>query len=154
MQNEHVEFDAFLSSLRAVDKEQVLRNISWQVGRLTNADMTWIAAQLLANETRETSGIGDGVAIPHLKSTPLSRPFVIVTRLAAPVAFGAVDGQDVNLVCAILSPQMDGPLHLQRLSRVTRIFRDPSVLARLHAASGEAEMAAILRPENRFLDAA
>lgn len=148
-QNENIEFNAFVLGLRATDKKQILQNISWKIGRQTQADMTWIADQLLLSEERENSGIGDGVAIAHLKSTPLQKPFILVARLDTPVSFSEIDDTPVDIVCAVLSPQMDGPLHLRRLSRVTRLFRDQEILDKLRAAASEEEMADILSPENR-----
>ena len=145
MHNEHIEFNAFILGLRAVNKQQIIQNISWKIGRQTNADMTWLSDQLLLAEASESSGIGDGVAIAHLKSTPLQKPFILVAKLDHPVEFDAIDGLPVDIVCAVLSPQMDGPLHLRRLSRVTRIFRDPSIIERLRQANSEEEMALILR---------
>ena len=145
MHNEHIEFNSFILGLRAADKKQILQNISWKIGRQTNADMTWIADQLLLLEDKESSGIGDGVAIPHLKSTPLKSPFILVARLDEKVEFNALDGLPVDLVCAVLSPQMDGPLHLRRLSRVTRLFREPLIVERLRLANSEEEMASILK---------
>lgn len=147
--NENIEFNAFVLGLRATDKKQILQNISWKIGRQTQADMTWIADQLLLCEEKESSDIGDGVAIAHLKSTPLQKPFILVARLDTPVSFGDVNDMPVDVICAVLSPQMDGPLHLQRLSRVTRLFRDQEILEKLRSATSEEEMADILRPENR-----
>ncbi len=145
--DKHFDFDAYVLDVRAVDKKQILQNLSWKIGRQTSADMTWICDQLLLAEEKETSGIGDGVAIPHLKSTPLRQPFVLVARLDQPVDFNALDGQNVDIVCIVLSPQMDGPVHLQRLARVTRVFRDPRILEGLRKAASEEEMEIILRSE-------
>lgn len=145
MHNEHIEFNAFILGLRAFDKAQILQNISWKIGRQTNADMTWLSEQLLLAEASESSGIGEGVAIAHLKSTPLKKPFILVAKLDHPVEFDAVDGLPVDIICAVLSPQMDGPLHLRRLARVTRIFREPLIIERLRQATSEEEMASILK---------
>ena len=145
MHNEHIEFNAFSLGLRATDKNQILQNISWKIGRQTAVDMTWLSEQLIISESNESSGIGDGVAIAHLKSTPLKKPFIMVARLDHPVEFDAIDGLPVDLICAVLSPQMDGPLHLRRLSRVTRIFREPIIVERLRQAVTEDEMASILK---------
>lgn len=146
MHNEHIEFNSFIIGLRATDKKQILQNISWKIGRQTNADMTWLSDQLLLSEENESSGIGEGVAIPHLKSTPLKAPFILVAKLDEAVEFNALDGLPVDLICAVLSPQMDGPLHLRRLSRVSRLFREPLIVERLRQAKTEEEMASILRP--------
>lgn len=145
MHNEHIEFNAFILGLRAFDKAQILQNISWKIGRQTNADMTWLSEQLLLAEASESSGIGEGVAIAHLKSTPLKKPFILVAKLDHPVEFDSIDGLPVDIICAVLSPQMDGPLHLRRLARVTRIFREPLIIERLRQATSEEEMASILK---------
>ncbi len=147
--NENIEFNAFVIGLRATDKKQILQNISWKIGRQTQADMTWIADQLLLSEEKESSGIGEGIAIAHLKSTPLKQPFILIARLDTPVAFSEIDDVPVDIICAVLSPQMDGPLHLQRLGRVTRLLRNHDIVEKLRAATSEEEMAAILSPENR-----
>ncbi|PZP56446.1 MAG: transcriptional regulator [Micavibrio aeruginosavorus] len=154
MQNEHIEFNEFILGLRATDKNQILQNISWKIGRQTNADMTWIADQLLKSEENESSGIGDGIAIAHLKSTPLQKPFIVIAKLDQPVEFDSLDGLPVDIVCAVLSPQMDGPLHLRRLSRVTRLLREPEIIEALRSATSEDEMKSILRIEQQEILAA
>lgn len=151
---EQIEFSDFLPGLRAIDKKQTIQNISWRIGRQTNADMTWIADQLLLSEEKQSSGIGEGVAILHLKSTPLKEPFILLARLDAPIAFDAVDGRDVDILCAVLSPQMDGNLHLQRLSRVTRILLDPAIQEQIRSAHTEEDMQAIFQAENPHFMAA
>lgn len=143
MTDDPIRFTSYIFDLPAESRDQVLQSIAWKIGRETNADMTWIADQLLQSEERETSGIGGGVAIPHLKSTPLTTPQILLAKLAQPVEFGALDGQPVDLVCTVLSPQMDGVLHLRRLSRVTRLFRESFVLEKLRNAHSEEEMAAL-----------
>ncbi len=154
MQNEHIEFNEFIIGLRAIDKKQILQNISWKIGRHTNADMTWIADQLLKSEETESSGIGDGIAISHLKSTPLQKPFIVIAKLDQPVDFDSLDGLPVDIVCAVLSPQMDGPLHLRRLSRVTRLLREPSIIEALRNAKSEDELRSILKVEQQEILAA
>lgn len=148
MPNEALHIDSFIYDLKADSREQVLQSLAWRIGRETSADMTWIADQLLQREHREASGIDGGVAIPHLKSTPLSKPHVILAKLSTPIDFGSVDGVPVDLVCAVLSPQMDGVLHLRRLSRITRLLRESYVLERLRAASSEKEMADLFSHTN------
>ena len=145
MPNTHIEFDAFLLGLRATDKKQILQNLSWKIGRLTDIDMTWLSDQLLNAEANETSAIGDGIAIPHLKSSPLKKPFILLARLDEPVDFDAVDGRNVDIVCIVCGAQMDGPAHLQRLARVTRLFRDSEIVDKIRAAKSEGEMAKILQ---------
>lgn len=145
MNLESIEFDAFVFNMRAAEKTQILQNLSWMIGRKTEADMTWLSEQLLLSEEKQNSAIGDGVAIAQVKSSPLTQPYVILAKLDRPVDFGADDGQEVDLVCVLVSAQMDGPLHLQRLSRLTRMFRDKNLLETIRAAGSEREMADLFR---------
>lgn len=151
---EHLHFNSFIHNLKAESREQVLQNIAWQVGRQTSADMTWLADQLLQSERRQASGIDGGVAIPHLKSTPLKEPHLLVAKLERPIDFGAMDSEPVDLVCTVLSPQMDGVLHLRRLSRVTRMFRESFLLEKLRHATSESEMADLLNISGKTVLAA
>lgn len=150
MQNykEQIEFSDFILGLRAIDKKQIIQNIAWKIGRQTNADMTWIAEQFLLSEEKQSSGIGDGVAILHLKSTPLTKPYIMIAKLDRPVEFDSIDARAVDVVCAVLSPQMDGNLHLRRLSRVTRILLDPFIQEQIRMAETEEDLAAIFNSEN------
>ena len=145
MHSEALHINSFIFRLKADSKEQVLQNIAWKIGRETEADMTWLADQLLLSEQREASGIDGGVAIPHLKSTPLKQPHVLIATLDTPMDFGSIDGQPVDIVCAVLSPQMDGVLHLRRLSRITRLLRESFVLEKLRNAASEKEMVELFR---------
>ncbi len=147
--NEPVVFNAFLCGLKASSPTQILQNIAWKIGRMAPLDMTWLADQLLLAEKAESSGIGNGVAIPHLKVASLPSPFILLARLDNTVDFQAIDNQPVDLICTVISPQIDGPLHLRRLSRVTRLFRDPVILEQLRGAENEDGLASVLTPENR-----
>lgn len=148
MPNEPLIISSFIHRLKAESREQILQSIAWKVGRETGADMTWLADQLLISESNETSGIGDGVAIPHLKSTPLKMPHIVIATLDQPVDFEALDGQPVDIVCAVFSPQMDGVIHLRRLSRMTRLLRESFLLGKLRNATSEDEMAALFATPN------
>lgn len=155
MTSETLHIDSFIYGLKAQTREQVLQAIAWKAGRVTSTDISWLADQLLMKEQREHSGIDGGVAIPHLKSTPLDKPHIVLARLATPVDFGAMDGEPVDLVCTVFSPKMDGVLHLRRLARVTRLFRESFVLERLRAATSEQEMADFINyTQARTLEAA
>lgn len=148
-------FNGACHSISAINKKQVLQNIAWKIGRsLPEIDMTWLANQLLEAEDKETSGVGGGVAIPHLKSTPLQSPFIMMFKLQNPIEFNSPDTQPVDLVCIVLSPQQVGNAHLPLLAKVTRLMRDEDLCAKLRAAESTAQMETILNPEVRAFLAA
>lgn len=145
--HEHLYFDEFCPGIKAITKNQIIQNLAWKVGRLTPVDMTWLSEQLLLNEKKESSGIGNGVAIPHLKSTPLQKPFLMMAKLETPVDFASIDGAPVDLICVVLSPATASMNHLPLLSKVTRLLREQSILDALRKAETRDEMEIILNPQ-------
>jgi PTS system nitrogen regulatory IIA component len=101
--------------LEGLDKPAVLREM---VGRLplppvVNKD--WFLQMLLARESLASTGIGDGIAIPHVRHPILMRiprPMVTLCFLRHPVDFDAVDGQPVQALFTLISPTVKSHLHL------------------------------------------
>lgn len=90
-----------------------------------------------AIENREalgSTGLGNGIAIPHGKLPGLKQVHAVFARLAHPVDFDAVDDQPVDLVVMLLAPLGSGADHLKALAMVARILRTESVVEQLRAA--------------------
>jgi PTS system nitrogen regulatory IIA component len=100
---------------------------------------------LAEREAMMSTGVGEGVAIPHARHsiTGLFRhPVCVFVRLAQPIEFHAVDGAPVDLVFGLAAPSND--LHLECLARVMRFARAPAVRERLRAVKDAAEAVAAL----------
>lgn len=80
--------------------------------------------QLLQNEKTHSFSAGNGVAIANAVIPRLERPYHMFYKLNHKIAFNTMDNQNVDLVFVLLSPEADGPLHLRRLSRLTRLMQD------------------------------
>jgi PTS system nitrogen regulatory IIA component len=78
-----------------------------------------------------STGIGDGVAIPHGKMKGLQRIFCVFGRSAEGVDFDSVDGKPVHIFFLLLAPEDSAGLHLKMLSRISKILRDPSFRKKL-----------------------
>jgi PTS system nitrogen regulatory IIA component len=90
-------------------------------------DREFLFQVLLAREALGSTGIGDGIAIPHVRNPivlHLSRPMVTLCFLEHPVDFGALDGQPVTALFTLISPTVRAHLHL--LSRLGFALRDPA----------------------------
>lgn len=110
--------------------------------------------RLLDQEEIGSSGIGDGVAIPHLRMHYLSRPFVAFARLSSPIDFNAIDHKPVDLICILLSPYSDGPVHLQRLSGLTRLMKSYDFADKLRTTNdADAVRSLFMAPEGWMLAA-
>ncbi len=111
--------------VRGADAPEVLRSVVAVVPLPADANRELLLQMLLARESIGSTGIGDGVAIPHARSPivmHLPRPIVCLCYLEQPVEFGAVDGQPVHTLFTIVSPTIK--THLALLSRLAFALRD------------------------------
>lgn len=132
---EFLDPDSVVPALRARTKKQVLQELSAQaVKRLSGLDEREVFETLLQRERLGSTGIGDGVAIPHGKLPGFDRLFGLVARLDKPVDFEALDGQPVDIAFLLLAPEGAGADHLKALAQVARVLREPGILERIRAA--------------------
>ena len=88
-----------------------------------------------AREEESTTGIGDGIAIPHCKSDAVSRPGLAAMVVPAGVGFDALDGQPVNLIFLIAAPDTEDNVHLDVLSKLSMLLMDEAFTAGLQNAN-------------------
>jgi PTS system nitrogen regulatory IIA component len=137
--------EAVLPALRGQGKKQALQELSAGAARLIpGLDSREIFDTLLQRERLGSTGIGDGVAIPHGKLPKLDQLFGMVARVERPIDFDAIDGQPVDLLFLLLAPEGAGADHLKALARVARALREPGVRERLRAARDAAALYAVL----------
>jgi len=131
------------------DKAEVLRAAVEMMKLPEEVDREFLYQVLLAREALGSTGIGEGIAIPHVRNPivlHLSRPMVMLCFLEHPVNFGALDGQPVSALFFLISPTVRA--HLYLLSRLGFALRDPAFKnAVLHQASREQILEAITRVE-------
>ena len=140
--------------LHATDKRQALQLASDLLGRTLGMPVTAVAAALSGREATGSTGLGHGVAAPHASMPGLQRVRAAFLRLEKPVPWGAVDGQPVDLVLALLSPEGAAPDHLRALARVSRTFRDAGLRDQLRRARTADTLHALLAQEGRAVSAA
>ncbi len=142
---EFLSSDSVVFSLRARAKRQILQELSAQaVRRLPALDEQAVFETLLQRERLGSTGIGEGVAIPHGKLPGLDRLFGLVARLERAVDFEALDGQPVDIAFLLLAPEGAGAEHLKALAQVARLLREPGILERIRAARDASALYALL----------
>ncbi len=142
---EFLDPDSVVPSLRARAKKQVLQELSAQAARrLPGLDEREVFETLLQRERLGSTGIGDGVAIPHGKLPGFDRLFGLVARLEKPVDFEALDGQPIDIAFLLLAPEGAGADHLKALAQVARVLREPGILERIRAARDASALYALL----------
>lgn len=119
---------------RANSKKQALQEIALHAAQVTSLPEREIFETLLQRERLGSTGIGDGVAIPHGRSAGLDRLAGMFVRFDKPIDFEALDGQPVDIAFVLLAPEGAGADHLKALARVARALRSSDALARLRGA--------------------
>src|ERR1700751_2376006 len=122
---------AVLPALRVNNKKQVIQELAARAAELTGQDERAVLEILLQREKLGSTGVGNGVAIPHGKLPKLGNVFGLFARLERPVDFDALDGQPVDLIFLLLAPEGAGADHLKALARVARLLRDPEMARKL-----------------------
>lgn len=137
--------DAVVCSLRARSKKQVLQDLAAQsVRHLPMLSERAVFETLLQRERLGSTGIGEGVAIPHGKLPNLDRLFGLFARFDRPVDFEALDGEPVDVAFLLLAPEGAGADHLKALAQVARVLREPGMLGNIRAARDEGALFALL----------
>lgn len=139
-----LEPQAVLPSLKVAGKKQALQELAAQAARLTRLSEGSIYEALLQRERLGSTGIGEGIAIPHGKLPDLTRIFGLVAKLEKPIDFEALDGQPVDVLFLLLAPEGAGADHLKALARVARVLREPGLIERVRAARDADALYAIL----------
>lgn len=146
--------DLILTDLDARSVKQAYQSLSGYAAPLSNVPGHKLLDLLMDREAQASSGIGGGLAIPHLKIRGLKAPVTVLARLREPIEFKAVDGQYVDIICVLLSPEREGALHLRRLSRLTRTLKDPDFLDQLRKAESKGDIRALFTDPEGWLIAA
>jgi PTS system nitrogen regulatory IIA component len=104
-----------------------------------------VAASLTAREKLGSTGLGQGIAIPHGRIKGLSEAIGAFARLRTPIAFDAPDGKPVGQVFVLLVPEQATDLHLQLLSELAQMFSERAFRDKLAAAASADDLHALFR---------
>jgi PTS system nitrogen regulatory IIA component len=135
---------AVIPALRVNGKKQAIQEVAARAAALTGQNERAILEILLQREKLGSTGVGNGIAIPHGKMPKLGGLFGLFARLERPIDFEALDGQPVDLIFLLLAPEAAGADHLKALARVARLLRDPEVARRLRASRDADAIYAVL----------
>ncbi len=136
--------EAVFPSLRASSKKQALQELAQHAAALLGRDQREIFETLLQRERLGSTGVGNGIAIPHGKLPRLDKLFGAFARLEKPIDFESLDGEPVDLVFLLLAPEAAGADHLKALARVARLLRDPNIADKLRGTRDAGAIHAVL----------
>ena len=133
-----------LLNIRASDEEQLLQELAHKAAAKLNLSEDDIVSELLKREALGSTGMGNGVAIPHARFQTIEKPFGIIAKLKQPIDFDAIDGQPVDIVFVLLLPTAAEGEQLGALACVARKLRSADDLVLLRRAKNATELYAAL----------
>ena len=136
--------DAIIPALRVNSKKQLLQELAARAARITGLSEREIFDVILQRERLGSTGVGNGIAIPHGKLSGIKRITGVFARLETPVDFEALDDQPVDLVFLLLAPEGAGADHLKALSRIARVLRDGDTVAKIRGTKDASAIHAFL----------
>ena len=145
--------NAIVARARWQGRKQVLSEMSRVMAQALSLDAREVYEAVMERERLGSTGVGEGVAIPHARIESLKRPVGGFARLLEPSDFEAIDERKADLIFMLLAPIDSGAEHLRALARAARVFRQEQIRSALRKAQGEDAVLAILRPE-KSIDAA
>lgn len=136
--------DAVIAALRVNGKKQLLQELASRAAQQTGIPERKIFESLNERERLGSTGVGQGIAIPHSRLADVKQIVGVFARLETPIDYDAVDKQPVDLVFMLLAPEGAGADHLKALARVSRLLRNQQACEKLRAATKPEALYAIL----------
>jgi PTS system nitrogen regulatory IIA component len=133
-----------VANLKATSKRQALQELAKRAAALTGRHERAIFEILLERERLNTTGIGNGTALPHGRLPDLPRLYGLFARLDRPIDFEAIDNQPVDLIFMLLAPASAGADHLKALARISRLLRDKAMCDKLRGTERSDALYALL----------
>ena len=122
-------------------KKRVLEFFSTFIAQNTpSLDSQEVFGRLIGRERLGSTGIGNGVAIPHARSPHCHSPVAAFLKLAEPIDFDAIDGEPVDLVFVLLVPEEADDTHLSLLSQVAGVMNDAETRSQLRKCESQREL--------------
>lgn len=138
---EFLEEKNIILQLKAGDKTGVLEELAEVVAcNDSSIEKDELVKVLVERERLGTTGIGDGVAIPHGKLSGLAHPVVSFARSIKALDFDSMDGNPTHLFFLLIAPENSSGVHLQVLARIARILKNSSFRSRLMECSTRGEL--------------
>ena len=135
---EFLRSDAVLASLSGQTGQAVLSELCRPLAVSQRVDAQKLLETLLDREKLGSTGIGEGVAIPHGKVPGLPGLMASFGRSVAGIDFRAIDGRPTHLFFALFAPENSAGAHLKALARISRIFKNAAFReAIMRAPTGE-----------------
>jgi fructose-specific phosphotransferase system IIA component len=146
--SDYIKESTLATDLPAVTREECIERMAELVrDGFGIQDHQRIITSLLDRETVMSTGIGEGIAIPHTTSPEIEEAAISIALVKKGIDFGALDGRPVYLIFLIVGSEKQPNLHLRILARLARLVKHPSFVKNLKKAKTSKDMITAIRDE-------
>lgn len=143
---------AIAADLEATGKNEALAELADVMMKVENGlDRAEVIRVLQERERLGSTGIGEGVAIPHGKLKDLDKLLISFGRSRRGIDFDSMDGKPAHLFFLLIAPEESAGVHLKTLARISKLLKNPAVRRRLLEADGSEELYRIISEEEEKL---
>jgi PTS system fructose-specific IIA component/PTS system nitrogen regulatory IIA component len=139
---------AILTEVKASTKDAALKELllaAQNAGIVPKKSATVLGKKLLEREAIGSTGLGNGVAVPHIKHADIAAPSLVLARTSTPIEWQAIDGRAVSIMFLVVSPAADPEAHLQCLRWISTLARNADFRRFLLDAKDESAIRDLLR---------
>ena len=135
---------SFLVNFEASSKKNVLDELTKLAEKNFKIDSQNLLESLIKREKLGSTGVGNGIAIPHANCPNIDKPKVFVAILSNSLDFNANDDQPVDIIFLLLAPDNSGSEHLQALALVSRLLRNKELTTKLRGCKNTESAFAVI----------
>ncbi len=143
--------EAIISDLKAIDKQGVLEELVMPIASITGVNQDYLVRVLMERERLGSTGIDEGIGIPHGKLKDLASLILGFGLSRKGVDFESMDGQPTHIFFLLVTPENSTGLHLKLLARISRILKNEFFRQKLMDAANSDEIYSIIQEEEEEL---
>ena len=140
--------ELIIEEIQGKNKYEVLEEFSHCIENVQGLKADKVIHVLIEREKLGSTGIGDGVAIPHGKLHDLEHLICCFGRSRQGIDFEAIDGNPVHLIFLLLAPENSAGTHLKALAKISKILKDPAFRQQLLEAENAEKIYQIIKEED------
>ncbi len=137
---QYIETKNIFLDLKSKSKKNLLEFIAIKMSGEHKVEKDIIFEKLYEREKLGTTGLGKGIAIPHARIPNITDPKIIIIKLETPLNYESIDGNDVDIVFALIVPEKEDSLHIDILSNIASLLEDKSFLLGIRNSTSKEEI--------------
>tara|TARA_Y100000996_G_scaffold405965_1_gene381772 strand:- start:195 stop:647 length:453 start_codon:yes stop_codon:yes gene_type:complete len=138
--SQYIKTENIVLDLQSKSKKNLLEFIAMKMAKNHEVEKDIIFEKLYEREKLGTTGLGKGIAIPHARIPCTTEPKIIVIKLETPLDYESIDGNDIDLIFALIVPEKEDALHIDLLSCIASMLEDKRFLLRIRNSVSREEI--------------